>query len=384
MTGPALDPHTFCDALLSAGVAHFSGVPCSILDPIVTALETRHGDAYVPASVEGEGVAMAAGTWLGGSLSAVFLQNSGLGNTINPIASLAIPYGIPMILVVSWRGQPGKNDAVHHHPMGSATPGLFDLFGVPMEALTPTSDLDAVVTRAVAAATSGQCPAAIVVPAGLFPKSAARAIDRPTRPSSSVSPRHFPGTTRPSRAEATARVLEAVGRVALVSTTGYASREVAARGEAHHFPMQGSMGFALAIGLGLTRARPTTRVVVLDGDGAAIMRLGSFATAGHLGPRRLAHFVFDNASYASTGGQASVSPSVDFAQVALACGYRHAATCSGLEGLGEALDFVESVKDDGPALLRVMISSRESTPRERPEEAPPVIARRFREALSGI
>lgn len=377
----SLDPQALFEALRSVGVREFAGVPCSILDPIISAAERDSSVAYVPASVEGEAVAIAAGAWLAGGLGAVLLQNSGLGNTINPLASLAIPYGIPMILVVSWRGEPGKKDAVHHYPMGAATPGLFGLFDIPFEVLGEGSDLLAVVERAHRAAVSRRCPAAIVVPRGLFLKHPPLPAPGARSPEAPPPARVFKGSVLPSRAEVTRRILDRFDGAAVVSTTGYASRELASYDSARHFPMQGSMGFALGIGLGITRAAPKRRVVVIDGDGALIMRLGSLATVGHLAPRHLVHLVLDNGAYASTGGQATVSPKVDFAAVALACGYAAAATCAGVEGLDEALAFADGACALGPVLARVMISSEEGEPRDRPKVSPQEIAERFRLAF---
>ena len=379
-----LDPRALFDALRAVGVREFSGVPCSILDPIIMSAERDGTVAYVPASVEGEAVAIAAGAWLGGSMGAVLLQNSGLGNTINPLASLAIPYGIPMILIVSWRGEPGKKDAVHHYPMGAATIGLFELFGLPFEVLTEESDLAALASRAHGAALERRLPAAIVVPRGLFLKQPPPGPKPATAFAQAfTAPRVFAGSALPSRSEVMRLILARFGEAAVVSTTGYASRELASYDSVRHFPMQGSMGFALGIGLGLTRGAPKRPVVVIDGDGALIMRLGSLATVGHLSPPGLVHFVLDNGAYASTGGQATVSSNVDFAAVALACGYRKAATCLGGESLDQALEFALAAGGAGPILVRIMISLKEPEPRERPAVSPPDIARRFREAASG-
>jgi phosphonopyruvate decarboxylase len=377
-----LDPRALFEALRASGVREFSGVPCSILDPIVTAAEQDTSVAYVPASVEGEAVAIAAGAWLGGSLGAVFLQNSGLGNTINPLASLAIPYGIPLVMIVSWRGEPGREDALHHYPMGAATPGLFDLFGIPFETLIGSSDLSAVAARACERAVTGRKPAAIVVPRGVFPKSPSPKAKDPGPRVGTSSALVFQGSTLPSRADVMPRLVGRAADAPIVSTTGYTSRDLGSWDQARHFPMQGSMGFALALGLGLTRAVPNRRVVVIDGDGALIMRLGSLATAGHLKSAGLTHVVLDNGTYASTGGQASVSSNVDFATIALACGYARAATCLGREGLDDALAFAFGSNLEGPVLLRIFTSAEEPQPKERPETAPPVIASRFRGSLA--
>lgn len=373
-----MQPGPLVDALLEAGFRELAGVPCSILDPIVTAAEGDAGVSYVPASVEGEAVAIAAGAWLAGGLGAVLLQNSGLGNAVNPLASLALPYRIPLLLIVSWRGEPGRPDAAHHLPMGAATRGILELLEIPVEVLSEASDLGAVVARARDTVRERR-PAAILVPRGLFEKHPRPAGQGGRAPLLEPRPAIvFGGRELPSRAEVIAPLLAIAAGAAIVSTTGYASRELAAFDGALHFPMQGSMGFALAIGLGIARVRREQPVFVLDGDGAAIMRLGSLATAGALRPARLVHLVLDNGSYASTGGQATVAPNLDFAGVALACGYPHAATCRGRESLGEALAWARSRLGEGPVLLRVLISAAEQAPKDRPKLAPPEIAARFR------
>lgn len=235
-------------------------------------------------------------------------------------------------------------------------------------------------SRAYGAAGERRLPAAIVVPRGLFlkpppgPKPTTAAAPAPT------PVRVFAGSMLPTRPDVMRRILDRFGEAAVVSTTGYASRELASYDSVRHFPMQGSMGFALGIGLGLTRAAPKGPVVVIDGDGALIMRLGSLATAGHLSPAGLVHFVLDNGAYSSTGGQATVSPNVVFAAIALACGYPRAASCRGEESLDQALEFAHAADSTGPVLVRIMISLEEPEPRERPAVAPPDIALRFRDA----
>jgi phosphonopyruvate decarboxylase len=162
------------------------------------------------------------------------------------------------------------------------------------------------------------------------------------------------------------------------------SREVSAHGcFDRHFPMQGSMGFAPAIALGLARTLPERAVHVLDGDGALIMRLGVLATIGACAPARFVHVVFDNGTYASTGRQLTVSPCVDFARVALACGYAAAARCTGRDALGAALDWAAGAVGGGPVLLHVAVDEREAADLERPALSPQEIAVAFRTAQAG-
>jgi phosphonopyruvate decarboxylase len=369
-------------------VRRFTGVPCSLLEP----LRARAAGAglYRSAHVEGEAAAMAAGSWLAGAPAAVLMQNSGLGNAVNPLASLLVPYRIPALFVVSWRGEPGRPDALHHFPMGEATLGLLELFGVCPRVLREDSGLDALRDEAQGALAQRRVHA-LVVPRGLFAKEPpAAAADGSPVPRAHRSERRAPsvlcfdGRDLPTRGEAVRALTEAWGEMAVVSTTGYISRELSLLGPCdHHFYMQGSMGFALAVALGVALVQPERPLLVLDGDGALLMRLGSLATAGAQGPRGLLHVVLDNGTYGSTGAQPTVSGGVDLPAIALACGYRGAASCAGREGLAEAVRWARAFVGEGPALLRVSIDPREEAARERPERAPDEIADAFRGVLSG-
>jgi phosphonopyruvate decarboxylase len=173
--------------------------------------------------------------------------------------------------------------------------------------------------------------------------------------------------------------MEHCGKFATISTTGYASRELASYGpQNHHFYMQGSMGFALAIALGVAWQSRQQPIFVLDGDGALIMRLGSLVTAGALQRSNLVHVVLDNGAYASTGGQPTSAAGVDFPAVARACGYRRTARCLGVGGLAEAMEWARYSAGEGPALLHVQMSPREAAAQERPEQSPDEIATAFR------
>ncbi len=389
-----LDPQLFFRALLGAGVNGLAGVPCSILNHLTLEAEASPEIDYIPASVEGEAVSAAAGMWLAGGLGAAMMQNSGLGNAVNPLASLCAPYEIPVLMIVSWRGEPGKKDAVHHYPMGAATPGIFELLDIPATVLREDTNLDRAVGDAVAYMRKERRPAALIVPRGLFQKvstnSGAESAQRAapilaSEPAPALqAPEVFGGGELPSRSEVLAAWLERNPDTLAVSTTGFMSREVSAHGLVdRHFPMQGSMGFAAAIALGLERRMPGRAVHVLDGDGALIMRLGSLATIGALAPRNFVHLVVDNGTYASTGGQLTVSPNVDFPAAALACGYRAAARCRGTRGLAEALDWTVNRSGDGPILLQVAVDEREAEGLERPVLSPQEIALAFRDAVVG-
>lgn len=372
------------EAALRAGITRWSGVPCSILQPLLAAACTSPETRYVPASVEGEAVAFAGGVWLAGGQAAVLMQNSGLGNAVNPLASLAVPFGLPMLLVISWRGQPGRPDAAHHLPMGEATPGLLELLGIRTWIVSEEADPAALVAEATAHMAASRLPAALLVPRGRFPRSGeAAAVPKPfpAPAKGSPPPLSFPGTRLPSRIEVLRAFAERSGGRRTVATTGFTCRQLAAVGDSDGvFYMQGSMGFALAIALGVAVSRPREQVVVLDGDGALLMHLGSLATAGSQRPANLVHLVLDNRCYASTGGQPTVAEHVDFPALALAAGYAGAATCGGCEGLAPALSW--ALEGAGPRLLHVPISTEEPGELARPSFSPREIGRRFREACA--
>ncbi len=386
----SLDPQPLFKALLGQGIRTLAGVPCSILTHLTLAAEASPDVDYVAASVEGEAVSVAAGAWLAGGLGAALMQNSGLGNAVNPLASLCIPYEIPVLMIVSWRGEPGKQDAVHHYPMGAATPGLLELFGIPTTVLREDSDVARCVATAVEYMRKERRPAALIVPRGLFAKGADAAPRTPpvlagARPTPTAKlPESFEGGPLASRTEVLDAWLAHFPDEIAISTTGYMSRELSAHGRVdRHFPMQGSMGFAAAIALGIARTVRGKAVHVLDGDGALIMRMGSLATIGAYAPERLVHIVVDNGTYASTGGQLSVSPRIDFARIALACGYVAAATCRGRAALDDALAFVARNQGHGPVMLHIAVDEREAGDLDRPELSPPEIATAFRAAQGG-
>lgn len=381
-----MDAQRLVNALADAGWTEFSGVPCSILEPIRVAVGAHPDTRYLPATVEGEAVAIAAGHWLGGGEGAVvLLQNSGLGNVVNPLASLLIPYRIPALLVVSWRGQPDVPDAVHHYPMGAATLPLLQLLSIPYQVMDGSVSPEAAVSTTLQAMRTSRGPAALVVPRGVVTGSKAGNAGSASPRSAGDGEAAVPvfGDGAPvDRTMLVAAVAARFGGDAMVSTTGYMSRALAACGpRGEHFYMQGSMGFAAAIALGVARARPGRRVVVLDGDGALLMRLGTLATIGHAASAGLVHVVGDNACYASTGGQPSASTNTSFPRVALACGYRRAATCAGADGLDEALRW--AADGNGPALLHVSLSTAEPGGADRPEAAPDEIATSFRAWTGG-
>ena len=310
------------DELRRLGATRIVGVPCSYLTPLINEFS---GDAkYVAASSEGEAIGIAAGAYLGGvELPCVLMQNSGLGNAINPLTSLALPYKIPMLLVIGYRNSDGHGPP-QHSVMAASTEPLLSVLGIEHQILADSHSLALEQVRDLAAhAIQTGTPAALLVPKGRFsPVSAPITVDIPPsveRPAQRSLP---PGRATHTRFECLRALRQALGPDDLVvSTTGLTSRELwSIDDQPNHFYMVGSMGCAAAIGLGLGLERPDRRVVIVDGDGALLMKLGSLATVGHYGPPNVVHLLLNNGTYESTGDQPTTAPSVDFCAMAEAAG----------------------------------------------------------------
>ncbi|MEM9553540.1 MAG: phosphonopyruvate decarboxylase [Acidobacteriota bacterium] len=378
------DPAPFVDALLARGFTELAGVPCSTLRPLMAEVEHRPGLRYLTVSAEGEAIAYAAGAWLAGSRGVALLQNSGLGNVLNPLASLAIPYRIPVLLIMTWRGRPEHDDAAHHRPTGAATPSILSSLGIPWKLIDEqTPPLDAL-RWADRVLEEERRPVVLLVSRRTW--APVDDPDRAHRPAPRCdgeipSPQLRVGNSRPGRGDVVAAVTELFADEPIVATTGYMSRALSRGGcRENHFYMQGSMGFAPTLGLGIASVRPELRVFVLDGDGALLMQLGSLATIGAAAPRNLVHIVVDNGVYASTGGQPTASRVVSFPNLVSACGYARVRSCASGDELIDDLVWAAR-RDQGPSLLRIAIHRREPTPLERPAATPAQITESFRRSL---
>ena len=363
------------------GFSHYTGVPCSFLSAFINYVISDEQLFYLPAVNEGDALASAAGLTLGGRRAVVMLQNSGLGNAVNPLTSLAHTFGIPVLLICTLRGDPRLQDEPQHRLMGSVTGELLRSMEIPWEYFPgePAALLPAL-QRADARMRESRRPFAFILRKGDL---APYPLREP-----GVAPRRQPPAVpdystlrgrdmRPSREQALRRVL-ALCRApcdVIVTTTGYTGRELYALADRPaHFYMVGSMGCASSLGLGLALARPELRVVVIDGDGALLMRMGNLALVGARAGGNLVHLLLDNECHDSTGGQETIAASIDFAAIATACGY--AAAWAGDDTV--ALEAPLNARPrSGPLFAHLKI--RPGTRRELPRPAltPPEVALRF-------
>ncbi|MBM4376865.1 MAG: phosphonopyruvate decarboxylase [Deltaproteobacteria bacterium] len=317
---------SFIQAAKGHGFSLYTGVPCSYLKPFINYVIDTDGLEYVGATNEGDAVAIASGAALGGKRSVVMFQNSGFGNTVNPLTSLNMIFDIPCLVITTLRGEPGgPKDEPQHALMGQITTGLFELMRIPWEYFpTEESEIAPVLERATRHMNETRQPYGLVMKKdSVAPhKLKAKAEPRPVDAAQLTTSFPWP-SERPSRTEVLLAMQRSLRKGdVVVATTGHTGRELyALEDKPNQLYMVGSMGCAGSFGLGLALAQPSRRVLVLDGDGAALMRLGALATLGFERPKNLLHLLLDNELHESTGGQSTVSHSVDLGLVAAASGY---------------------------------------------------------------
>ena len=381
----------FGEVLKQHGFRRGAGVPCSYFTPLVNYMTVDPELDYLSATSEGEAVAIAAGMVTAGAPAFALMQNSGLGNAVNPITSLLYIYRMPVVLLVSHRGQPGLPDEPQHELMGQITEQLSNLCGLRTHVFDP-EQFDA----SLSAAERDSVPVAYVVQKGSLtggPKAPPLSLNISSRPRSAANSGDF--TPQLTREQALSEILPLINRgltgddartPAVIGTTGKLSRELYELDDRegdkrNRFYMVGSMGCAAGFGLGIARAKPERPVLVLDGDGALLMKLGSLATAGYMGASNYHHITFDNGAHESTGGQPTPSPAVDFALAALACGYKHAETVADPSALRETVE--RHLSMDGPTFLRVVIKTGSRGELGRPKLSPRGCYERFSSFLQG-
>ena len=307
-----IDPRAFLASLDEAGIRFVTGVPDSLLKDVCACIADHYSsDRHVIAANEGSAVGLAIGHYLAtGNPALVYMQNSGLGNAINPITSLADPqiYGIPILLMIGWRGEilsdgSQLHDEPQHRKQGQITPALLDILGIPYRIL----DEQTIVRDVIAGAND---PVALLVRKGTFAPYV-----REKRDSEGMR-----------REEAIASILNALpDDVPVVATTGMSSRELfelrktQSAGHERDFLTVGGMGHASQIATGIALAKPDQKVVCIDGDGAMLMHMGALSNSAAC--RNLLHIVINNGAHDSVGGQPTKGASLDLTQIASACGY---------------------------------------------------------------
>jgi phosphonopyruvate decarboxylase len=358
----------FVAALRAHGVRRVAGVPCGHLAGPWTLFD--EAGELTPAASEGAALALAAGWELAGTPAAVLCQNSGFGNLVNPLTSLLLPYRIPTLVVMTLRGWPdAAGDEPQHRVMGAGTTSLLKTFDVPHTVLQADGLPDAL--AAAADARAEDRPFFLLVPMesiGPAPHSQSEVQPAVTVPGD--------GLTRPL---VVSTLMSELTDELLVTTTGYLSRQAHHERDRHGtFYMQGSMGHAAAIGLGVATAEPSRRIVVLDGDGAFLMHLGTGSTIGASGADNLVHVVVDNGCYESTGCQRTTSSTVDWSVLGRVLGYQTVLVSGARAELAPAIRSALSGRGPVLCVLRVVPTPREVHPRATASTGLDEIAGRFR------
>lgn len=372
-----IEARSFVEAAKRHGFKLWSGVPCSYLQPFINYVLADPSARYVPASNEGESVAIAAGSEIGGGRAVAIFQNSGLGNAVNPLTSLTNTHRIPMLLIVTLRGEPGgPADEPQHALMGSITTRLLDLMEIRWEYFPDRNDgVEPCLRRAVSRMDAERTPYCLVMRKGTvapMPDPPPLPV-RPLEASRAVAASPAPAF---SRAEMIQAVQAETGDLdAVLATTGYTGRELFASADRpNQLYLVGAMGCASSVGLGLALQRPDLRVIVLDGDGSMLMRLGALAAIGYQRPANLVHVVLDNGMHESTGGQATVSRSIDLAGIASDCGYPVSRVVTAPEELRQVL--AEGTRELTFVQAPIARGVRADLPR--PTLTPSQVAERFR------
>ena len=365
-----ISPKFFYDTLANCGIDFYAGVPDSLLKNLCAYI-TDHADAdhNIIAANEGGAMGLAAGHYLAtGHIPVVYMQNSGEGNIINPLASLTDPdvYNIPVLLVIGWRGKPGVHDEPQHVKQGKVTTGLLNVMGIDYTVLSKEEDkAEAQIRKAVAHMQATRQCYALVIEKDTFEAYTLQRVEK--------------NDLTMSREEAIQTVAAALGeKDCIVSTTGMISRELfeyrTAKNEGHErdFLTVGSMGHASQIALGIALAKSDRRVWCFDGDGATIMHMGSMAIVASKAPKNYVHVVFNNGAHDSVGGQPTVGLKIDLPAVAKAVGYKTVYSVDNKEKLEEILSIFNSQFSifDAPVFLEVKVKKGNRKDLGRPTTTP--------------
>jgi phosphonopyruvate decarboxylase len=372
---------SFIDHLRGLGYSQYAGVPCSFLTSLINYVISDPTLDYVGATSEGEAVGITFGAFLAGRKTVTMCQNSGLGNMVNPLTSLNYPFRVPTLLIVTWRGQPEVKDEPQHEQMGRIMHRLLETLEIPWLPF-PASEAEIAKTMAQAEASMEQRkrPFALVVQKGSVAPHPLSGLREPELVKTDLQ-QNLHENERLTRTAAIELILDAlVGDEAIIATTGKTGRELFTISDrANHLYVVGGMGTASAIGFGVAHVLPKQPVVVIDGDGAALMKLGVLATIGFYRPPNLLHIILDNEAHDSTGGQQTASGVVRFAALAAAANYHSAFAADRPEEIREAVRLLRH--RPGPSLLHVPIKPGSPENLGRPTVQPHEVKERFSEFL---
>lgn len=366
------------DTLRSAGFTASAGVPCSRIAGLWSRLESDSSWPHISAAQEGDACGVAAGVWLAGGVAVVITQNSGVGNVVNPIATLLQPMRIPLLLLVSMRGVPETGDEPQHALMGRITRDLLKLIGIDCQDYRTYDSGDVgPLSRAYALGKEQRRASALIIESHERTGTPSTPQDRRNEPDGFPTNQTAIRPTLSRRDVVECAVASRAEGAAIVATTGKTSRELLEEDDGPWcFYTVGGMGLAPSIGLGIG-IQSRTPVIVLDGDGSALMRLGAMSMIGLGAQAPLLHVLIDNGTHDSTGGQSIAGAHVDFPAIAQACGYQSSHTAQTLTELSELLETCQGI--NGAHMIHIRVKPAESRDLRRPGRPIEEIAQRFRD-----
>jgi phosphonopyruvate decarboxylase len=356
----------FFDLLHENKIDFFSGVPDSLLKFFNSyILDNVDQNQHIITANEGNAIALASGYYLATTkIGLVYMQNSGLGNAINPLVSLSDKevYGIPVLLLIGWRGEPNEKDEPQHQKQGKITLKLLETLDIPYEILTKDiEDTKIKLSSAIKYMNKFNAPFALVVKKGTFEKY--EQINQ--------SQQNY----ELSREKAINLIIDNLDEQdVVVSTTGMISRELfesrTQKNQKHEtdFLTVGSMGHASQIALGIAISNPKKQVFCLDGDGSVIMHMGSLGIIGSKQLKNFKHIILNNESHDSVGGQPTVGNIINFVSLAKSCKYKNSFKVLTEIELNKKMLKLKS--DDGPILLEIMVNRGNRKDLGRPTKTP--------------
>lgn len=335
----------------------FTGVPDSQLKPLCNYLMNTYGisEKHVIAANEGNAVAIAAGYHLAtGKIPVVYMQNSGIGNIINPVASLMNDkvYGIPCVFIVGWRGEPGIHDEPQHIYQGEVTVTLLEDMDIRTFVIgkeTTREELDSKMEEFKALLANGKQVAFVIRKGALEYDGKVKYANQNTM----------------NREDIIRHITKATGEDIIVSTTGKASRELfeirEANKQSHEcdFLTVGSMGHSSSIALGIAMQKPEKKIWIVDGDGAVLMHMGGMAVLGANAPKNIVHVVINNGAHETVGGMPTVAEKLDLIKIAEGCGYKNAVSVDSFDALDAALEKAKNTAELSLIEVKCSIGARD-------------------------
>lgn len=341
------------------GAGFYTGVPDSQLRALCDYLIDTYGidqKHHIIAANEGNCTALAAGYHLAtGKVPVVYMQNSGEGNIINPVASLLNEkvYAIPMVFIIGWRGEPSVHDEPQHIYQGEVTLKLLDDMGIETFIIgkeTADEEVSAAMKKFRNILVAGKNVAFVV-------RKGALSYDKKIK---------YKNENTMTREEIIKHIVKVSGEDPIISTTGKASRELFeirdANGQAHKYDFLtvGSMGHSSSIALGVAINKPDTKVWCIDGDGAVLMHMGAMAVIGTNAPKNMIHIIINNGAHETVGGMPTVASKIDFVAIAKACGYSYAVCVNNFDDLDRELDNAKTRNELCMIEAKCSIGSREN------------------------